>query len=129
MSQNVVRVDHAPAPSRRTPVDCGYLSRQTMGDPGLEAEVLRLFEVMAHTYMERLKAAADVEARLMSLHTLKGAAAGIGATVLAELARAVEARLRGGEMLTDEMLDRLGFAVDDVSEFIASRLDQLEVAA
>jgi HPt (histidine-containing phosphotransfer) domain-containing protein len=112
----------APQPQIRRPIDLEHLSRQTLGDPGLEAEVLRLFDQMSRTYYARLEASTTVDELLRNLHTLKGAAAGVGAFALAELARDAEQELREGGPVNPERIDDLAVAVQEVSEFIEDRL-------
>jgi HPt (histidine-containing phosphotransfer) domain-containing protein len=99
-----------------------HLSRQTLGDESLELEVLRLFDEMSRTYYGRLETSTTVADLLTNLHTLKGAAAGIGAFGLAELARVAEAELRDGAPVNPERIDDLHVAVEELSAFIAERL-------
>ena len=51
-----------------------------------------------------------------------GAASGIGAFGLAELARVAETELRDGAPVNPERIDDLNVAVQEVSAFIAERL-------
>ena len=108
----------------RGPIDMAHLSRQTLGDHNLELEVLRLFDEMSHVYYGRLETSTNVPDLLTNLHTLKGAAAGIGAFGLAELARITEAELRDGAPVNPERIDDLHVAVEELSAFIALRLKQ-----
>ena len=71
----------------------------------LELEVLRLFDEMSHVYYGRLETSTTVEELLRNLHTLKGAASGIGAFGLAELARVAETELRAGSPVNPERID------------------------
>ena len=116
------RIDFGDAGGVSAPIDLDHLSRQTLGDAGLEAEVLRLFDEMSHTYYARLEASTNVPDLLRHLHTLKGASAGVGAFGLAELARIAEAELRQGAPVNPERIDDLNVAVEEVSAFIAQRL-------
>jgi HPt (histidine-containing phosphotransfer) domain-containing protein len=59
---------------------------------------------------------------LANLHTLKGAAAGIGAFGLAELARVAEMELREGAAVNPERIEDLHLAVEELSSFIHARL-------
>jgi HPt (histidine-containing phosphotransfer) domain-containing protein len=118
----------APKPQIRRPIDMEHLSRQTMGDPGLEQEVLRLFDEMSHVYYGRLEVSTTVEDLLRNLHTLKGAAAGVGAFALAELARVTEAELRAGGPVNPERIDDLALAVQEVSAFIGDHLEDAKAA-
>jgi HPt (histidine-containing phosphotransfer) domain-containing protein len=106
----------------RGPIDMEHLSRQTLGDPGLEMEVLRLFDEMSHVYYGRLETSTTVPDLLRNLHTLKGAASGIGAFGLAELARVAESELREGAPVNPERIDDLHLAVEELSAFIHQRL-------
>lgn len=106
----------------RGPIDMEHLSRQTLGDESLELEVLRLFDEMSRTYYGRLETSTTVADLLTNLHTLKGAAAGIGAFGLAELARVAETELRDGAPVNPERIDDLHVAVEELSAFIAERL-------
>ena len=114
----------SPKQEIRGPIDLVHLSRQTLGDHNLELEVLRLFDQMSHVYYGRLEASTTVDELLTNLHTLKGAAAGIGAFGLAELARVAETELRDGAPVNPERIDDLHVAVEELSAFIAQRLKQ-----
>jgi HPt (histidine-containing phosphotransfer) domain-containing protein len=118
----------APQPEIRRPIDMDHLNRQTLGDAGLQEEVLRLFDEMAHIYYGRLEVSTTVEDLLRNLHTLKGAAAGVGAFGLAELARMAEAELRSGGPVNPERIDDLAMAVQEVSTFIQTRISIAEAA-
>ncbi len=106
----------------RGPIDLQHLSRQTLGDSALELEILRLFDEMSHVYYDRVETSTTVEDLQRNLHTLKGAASGIGAFALAELARVAETELRQGLPVNPERIDDLNIAVQEVSAFIADRL-------
>jgi HPt (histidine-containing phosphotransfer) domain-containing protein len=108
----------------RGPIDLDFLGRQTLGDSGLEQEVLRLFDEMSQAYFERIETSTNVAELLTSLHTLKGAAAGVGAKALAELARVAEVELREGAPVNPERIEDLHMAVQEVSAFITDRLDR-----
>ncbi len=122
---NTARAVPAPAAKAavRRPIDMEHLSKQTLGDPGLELEVLRMFDTMSRVYYARLEASTSVEELLRNLHTLRGAAAGVGAFGLAELARVAETELRAGVPVNPERIDDLNIAVEEVAAFIAARLE------
>jgi HPt (histidine-containing phosphotransfer) domain-containing protein len=120
--QGLKRIDLAGENHATAPIDIEHLSKQTLGDEGLEIEVLRLFDEMSHVYYARLEQSTSVADLLRNLHTLKGAAAGIGAFGLAELARVAEAELRQGSPVNPERIEDLNVAVEEVSAFIAQRL-------
>ncbi len=118
-------VESAEQRQNHGPIDLGHLSRQTLGDLGLEAEVLRLFDEMSHTYTRRLEESTTVDDILRNLHTIKGAAAGVGAFGLMELARVTESELRAGAPVNPERIDDLAMAVEELSVFIAQRIDAI----
>lgn len=120
--------DEAVEAAVRGPIDLDFLGRQTLGDPGLEQEVLRLFDEMSHAYFERVETSTTVPDLLRNLHTLRGAAAGVGAFGLAELARVAETELRDGVPVNPERIDDLSMAVQEVSAFIGTRLKEAEAA-
>lgn len=107
---------------RDRPIDLGYLARQTLGDPGLEAEILILFSSMAATYLDRVVHADNLAAMAIGLHSLKGAAAGIGARSVASEAAAAEVEMRETGKVSDERLSDLGIAVEEVRHFITGLL-------
>lgn len=72
------------------PIDFAHLGRYTAGDDALERELLDLFRDNTETYLAQLAAAPTDEAWYRAAHTLKGAARGIGAGRIAELAQAAE---------------------------------------
>lgn len=77
-------------PSRGRPIDLVHLARQTLGDRGLEREVLGLMGRQIALFSTRL-GLADEDGRRHIAHALKGAARNIGAFALADAAEAVEA--------------------------------------
>jgi HPt (histidine-containing phosphotransfer) domain-containing protein len=111
-----------PRPRHR-PIDLVHLGKQALGDPGLESEILRLFDTMSRTYYERLETSTSVSQLLEHLHTLKGAAAGVGAFRIADLARATEEELRSGAPVNPERIHDLGMAVHECSAFIGELLE------
>lgn len=105
------------------PIDMAHLARQTMGDHGLECEVLRMFDTMSQVYLGRLETSSNVDDLLRHLHTLKGAASGIGATRIAELARTAETDLRAGMPVNPESIDDIEMAVEECSAFVHELLE------
>ena len=74
---------------QREPIDLDHLARQTLGDSALEREVLALFTAQARLLAGRIGEAATEEERRM-IHTMKGAASGVGAFAVAEGAARIE---------------------------------------
>jgi HPt (histidine-containing phosphotransfer) domain-containing protein len=77
------------------PIDIGHLKRMTLGDAGLEREVLAMFSGQAARLIDAL-AGLPAEAGELA-HTLKGSARAIGAFHVADAAEALEAAIRDGE--------------------------------
>lgn len=73
------------------PIDFAHLTRQTLGDPSLEREVLNLFRVQSGILIERLAVTVDPADRLLLAHTIKGSARAIGAWNVVEAASRIEA--------------------------------------
>lgn len=113
---------HAERTSRR-PIDLVHLSRQSLGDAGLEEEILRTFDQLVETYMRRIREAIKSETVLFNLHCLKGAAAGVGANSIAALARSAEEEAAREGRISGERLADLGMAAEEVRTFIATLLE------
>lgn len=127
MAQNAVSAEnHGGELARRParPIDLVHLARQCLGDAGLEHEILRLFDTTAKTYFARLKLSSSFDDLAMNLHSLKGAASGVGARTIAELARAAESDLKAGRPLSPEQIDDIGVAVEEVSAFVTEMLSK-----
>ena len=74
-------------------VDLAHLARYTGGDAALNAEILRLFDDQASELVTKLQGiieARDTKSWKLAIHTLKGAARGIGAFGLGDAAAAAE---------------------------------------
>jgi HPt (histidine-containing phosphotransfer) domain-containing protein len=76
------------------PIDTAHLKRMTLGDAGLEQEVLAMFAGQAARLIDAL-AALPPEASELA-HTLKGSALAVGAFHVADAAEALEAAIRDG---------------------------------
>jgi HPt (histidine-containing phosphotransfer) domain-containing protein len=124
MAQNAASPENAPETLRRParPIDLVHLARQCLGDAGLECEILRLFDTTVKTYFGRLQLATTFDDIAMNLHSLKGAASGVGAWTIADLAKAAETEIKAGRPLTSEHIADMGMAVEEVSAFIAEML-------
>lgn len=96
------------------PLDMEHLSRQTLGDDALAAEVLKLFYTQTRGLADRMEAA-DMRNRRELAHALVGSARGVGAFRIAECA----ARIEKGEAGSSEIM-HLSSLIDEVHEFILS---------
>jgi len=72
------------------PLDLRHLFRMTLGDHGLEREVLELFDRQVDMLIARMETV-DPSCVHALAHTLKGSASGVGAWPMARAAEAVEA--------------------------------------
>src|SRR5437868_6641354 len=77
------------------PIDIDHLQRMTLGDAGLEREVLAMFSAQAVSLIGML-ATLPPEAAALA-HTLKGSARAIGALAVAQAASDLEAAIRNGD--------------------------------
>lgn len=84
-----------PLPDGAGPIDLDHLRRMTLGDAGLEREVLGMFARQARELAATL-ATAPPEASAL-VHTLKGSARAIGAVRVAAAAAELEAAIRDGQ--------------------------------
>jgi hypothetical protein len=101
------------------PIDMDHLQRQALGDPGLQDEILRLYDEMSKIYFARIEQSTNTEDLARNLHTLKSAASGIGAWTVRDLTRMAEEDLRQGKVDPERIAD-IEMAVNACSEFIAS---------
>jgi hypothetical protein len=115
-------------PLRQHPIDMLHLAKQAMGDPGLELEVLRVFNDVVRVNFARLERSTSTEDLLVHAHTLALAATGVGAWSLAAHAKGLEAELAAGLPVNPERVDDIEMAVEELRAFIAERLEQDEDA-
>jgi HPt (histidine-containing phosphotransfer) domain-containing protein len=111
MPLSIERIEWMPSPPLApddSPIDFAHLKRMTLGDAGLEQEVLAMFAAQSAKLMTALAAVpADADALT---HTLKGSARAIGALGVAESAARLEAVLADGAD-PSSLLTELGNAV------------------
>lgn len=104
------------ARSARPPIDLDHLARQTMGDLDLRREVLGMF--LDQLTSTRVALAAEQgESRGRIAHTLRGAAAGIGAFAVSECAANVE---RSPD--DPALVERLITLIDEVRVFTQAEI-------
>ena len=95
MSLHLERIEWMPSPPLAPddgPIDIDHLKRMTLGDAGLEREVLAMFSGQAIRLMREL--AAPSSDRRALAHTLKGSARAVGAFGVADAAEALETLIR-----------------------------------
>src|SRR6266513_962674 len=97
MPLHLERISWMPSPPLAPddgPIDFEHLKRMTLGDAGLEQEVLAMFSAQSGKLLDTL---ATLPAETGALaHTLKGSARAIGAFAVAEAAARLETALHDG---------------------------------
>lgn len=117
----------APSPAREPAIDLVHLSRQTLGDGFLEAELLSLFDRQAEQFRARLASAqraGEGKWRGDLAHTLKGSARAVGAFEVARAAEAYEAAARAESLEAGPAWTRLAAAIGTARATIAQLLDR-----
>ena len=97
MPLHLERIEWMPSPPLAPddgPIDFEHLSRMTLGDAGLEQEVLAMFVAQSTTLVSTL-AALPADASALA-HTLKGSARAIGAFAVGDAAARLEAAIARG---------------------------------
>jgi HPt (histidine-containing phosphotransfer) domain-containing protein len=97
MPLHLERTDWMPSPPLVPddgPIDIEHLKRMTLGDAGLQREVLAMFAAQAGRLTDALAALPADAAEIA--HTLKGSARGIGAFRVADATEALETAMRDG---------------------------------
>ncbi len=103
-------------------LDEDHLGRMTLGDRGLEREVLEIFARQTTIMLNRITVAEPALAAAAA-HTLKGSARGIGAWCVARAAERLEqAAAQGREGDIDGAVEELKAASLEVSAAIGARL-------
>ncbi len=98
MPLHLEQVDWMPSPPLAPddgPIDFEHLRRMTLGDAGLEREVLAMFSAQTVGLIGALTALPPEAGALA--HTLKGSARAIGAFAVADAAARLEAAMQQGE--------------------------------
>jgi HPt (histidine-containing phosphotransfer) domain-containing protein len=103
------------------PIDLVHLARMTLGDRGLEREVLALFDRQATILVARMREA-EPGAVASVAHTLKGSARGVGAWRVAGAAEAVEHAASAGAADLDAAIGRLAAVTEEARAVIAELL-------
>lgn len=98
MPLHLEQVDWMPSPPIAPddgPIDLEHLRRMTLGDAGLEREVLAMFAAQTVGLIGALAALPPESGALA--HTLKGSARAIGAFAVADAAACLEAAIQKGD--------------------------------
>jgi HPt (histidine-containing phosphotransfer) domain-containing protein len=122
MTLHLERIEWMPSPPLVPddgPIDFDHLKRMTLGDAGLEQEVLAMFSAQAARLVSTLAAMPSDAAALA--HTLKGSARAIGAFAVAEAASRLEAVIGSGSDVRASLAE-LGDAVSQTQAAIEAVL-------
>jgi len=120
----VEKVASPPLAPDAQPIDRAHLFRMTLGDHGLECEVLQLFDQQARLLMARM-GEADPAGVATLAHTLQGSARGIGAWGIARAAEAVEVAAKaksGPKTALQSAMNGLSTATEEARRAIAELL-------
>ena len=105
------------------PVDLAHLARYTGGDSAVNREILELFMRQSSALLAQLAAARDGKTWHDIAHSLKGAARGIGAFALADIAAEAEPLDPATQRArTEALLPRLKAGTQAVQTFIEAYL-------
>lgn len=108
--------------SPRSLLDLDHLAEQTCGDTALERDLLTLFDRQCVDLGPRIVEADNGDARAEAAHTLRGGAAGIGASRIAELTGLIEEGWRDGRGAPPPgVLDELALAIEETRGALARR--------
>jgi HPt (histidine-containing phosphotransfer) domain-containing protein len=89
LAPHYLSVGEQPVVADARPLDLAHLSRQTMGDRALEAEILGMFSRQLSSATGTLAKANGLERKRLA-HSLKGTGRGVGAFALADIAERME---------------------------------------
>jgi HPt (histidine-containing phosphotransfer) domain-containing protein len=106
MPLHLERIDWMPSPPLAPddgPIDIDHLARMTLGDAGLEREVLAMFSAQAVRLIGAL-AALPSDAGVLA-HTLNGSARAIGAFHVADAAACLEAAIQRGDDASEALAE------------------------
>lgn len=98
------------------PIDFEHLARMTLGDSGLECEVLTMFVAQSTGLLDRLTPLPPEAGNLA--HTLKGSARAIGAFAVAEAAGRLETAFNEA--------GNAGAALEGLKDAVAAARDAIE---
>ncbi len=83
---------------RTNVVDLDHLDAYTGGDPAVRSEILSIFQHQAEMWVRLLDTQNGDEGFADGVHTIKGAARGIGAWPLAEVCEGIERKAAAGDL-------------------------------
>jgi hypothetical protein len=105
-----------PSPATAPAIDMEHLAHITLGERGLEIEVLQLFERQAELLLARMREVGPEGVATLA-HTLSGSAKGVGAWRVAAAAEATECAVKQSAPL-DPAMAGLAASVDEARRAI-----------
>lgn len=102
------------------PIDLVQLATNTLGNRDLELQVLQMFVSQSTSMMTRLLAEEDRDAGGRLVHTLKGSARAIGATMVAQECERLEHHILAGD---DVCFSRLTGLVEEANGYIGDLIE------
>src|SRR5690606_36547031 len=110
------------------PIDFAQLLERCVENQAVAIRVLQKFHAAVPTHVETIASAvarSEAEALNRAAHLLRGMAANVGATKVAQVAEAIEASSLSEETVTSETLEELRSAANDAlkaaTEWLADR--------
>lgn len=120
------RIDWMPSPPLAPddgPIDMAHLKRMTLGDVGLEREVLAMF---AGQSAGLVRALVGLPANAAALaHTLKGSSRAIGAVRVTEAAEWLESAMRDDVAASEGLTSKALAALDDSVAEVRAAIDAI----
>lgn len=106
------------APPMAPAIDLVHLARQSLGDEGLEAELLGLFDRQSAASVREIAAGlrADLAGSARLAHKLRGSALAVGASRVAEAAANLEALCEGARPQTADCAQAQAALADAVAD-------------
>jgi hypothetical protein len=103
---------------RRLPLDRVHLAKQSLGDQGIEQEILRLFGLMVRACLERVVTSTNPEALGAELHAMRLAAGGVGAWPLARRAGEAEDAIAAGKPVDPRWVEDIEASVAELLDYV-----------
>ncbi len=110
------------------PIDLEHLSQYTANDAAVTREVLTIFRDQAEGWLAAMGGAGDLQAWLDAAHTMKGAARGVGAPEIAELAKEAEGVSALNTPERADVLARLETAIARATRYASQLLEDTPFA-
>lgn len=108
----------ALAATRRLPIDRVHLAKQSLGDQGIEQEILRVFDRMIRASLERVVTSTTPEGLRSELHAMRLAASGVGAWPVAHQAGEAEDAIASGKPVDPRWIEDIETGVGELLDYV-----------